>query len=94
MLRIGCWHDIKARSEFENLEAETGSLANSLIRMFGLRGNPQARNLFTVINQLQRRAAELRAGVVVGISRLQVHRDAQRQGCVIRPGVRLPHVRA
>ena len=47
---------IKATVGFERLGAETGSSAKSLIRMFGPTGNPQARNLFSVISQLQRHA--------------------------------------
>ncbi len=47
---------IKATVGFETLGEETGTPAKSLIRMFGPRGNPQARNLFSVISCLQRRA--------------------------------------
>lgn len=47
---------IKATVGFEQLGAETGPSAKSLIRMFGPRGNPQARNLFAVISHLQRQA--------------------------------------
>ncbi|KUM44979.1 helix-turn-helix domain-containing transcriptional regulator [Pseudomonas sp. EpS/L25] len=47
---------IKATVGFEQLAAETGSSPKSLIRMFGPTGNPQARNLFTVISHLQRHA--------------------------------------
>jgi hypothetical protein len=47
---------IKATVGFEQLGKATGAPAKSLIRMFGPRGNPQARNLFTVIGYLQRRA--------------------------------------
>ena len=47
---------IKATVGFEKLGAETGAPPKSLIRMFGPRGNPQARNLFTVIGYLQRQA--------------------------------------
>jgi hypothetical protein len=47
---------IKATVGFEKLGAATGSPAKSLIRMFGPRGNPQARNLFGVIGYLQRQA--------------------------------------
>lgn len=47
---------IKATVGFEQLGAETGSSAKSLIRMFGPRGNPQARNLFGVIGYLQKQA--------------------------------------
>jgi hypothetical protein len=47
---------IKATVGFEQLGAEIGSSPKSLIRMFGPAGNPQARNLFSVISQLQRHA--------------------------------------
>jgi DNA-binding phage protein len=47
---------IKATIGFEKLGAATGAPAKSLIRMFGPRGNPQARNLFSVIGYLQKRA--------------------------------------
>lgn len=47
---------IKATVGFEQLGAATGASSKSLIRMFGPRGNPQARNLFGVISHLQREA--------------------------------------
>jgi len=47
---------IKAPVGFENLGAATGAPPKSLIRMFGPRGNPQAKNLFSVIGYLQKRA--------------------------------------
>ena len=47
---------IKATVGFEKLGPATGSPPKSLIRMFGPRGNPQARNLFGVIGYLQRQA--------------------------------------
>ena len=47
---------IKATVGFEKLGAATGAPSKSLIRMFGPRGNPQARNLFNVIGYLQKRA--------------------------------------
>jgi hypothetical protein len=47
---------IKATVGFEQLGAATGAPPKSLIRMFGPRGNPQARNLFSVIGYLQKRA--------------------------------------
>lgn len=47
---------IKATVGFEQLGAETGSSPKSLIRMFGPSGNPQARNLFSVISHLLRHA--------------------------------------
>lgn len=47
---------IKATVGFEQLGAETGSSPKSLIRVFGPTGNPQARNLFSVISHLQRYA--------------------------------------
>ncbi|HZY59082.1 MAG TPA: hypothetical protein VFE56_04925, partial [Candidatus Binataceae bacterium] len=39
---------IKATVGFEKLGQATGTQPKSLIRMFGPRGNPQARNLFKV----------------------------------------------
>ena len=47
---------IKATIGFEKLGQATGTQPKSLIRMFGPRGNPQARNLFGVIGYLQRQA--------------------------------------
>jgi len=47
---------IKATIGFEKLGEATGTQPKSLIRMFGPRGNPQARNLLRVIGYLQKRA--------------------------------------
>jgi hypothetical protein len=47
---------IKATVGFEKLGEATDTPAKSLIRMFGPRGNPQARNLFGVIGYLQKLA--------------------------------------
>ena len=47
---------IKATVGFEKLGEATGTPPKSLIRMFGPRGNPQARNLFSVIGYLQKHA--------------------------------------
>jgi hypothetical protein len=47
---------IKATIGFEKLREATETPPKSLIRMFGPRGNPQARNLFSVIGYLQRQA--------------------------------------
>ncbi len=47
---------IKATIGFEKLGAATGAPPKSLIRMFGPRGNPQAKNLFGVIGYLQKHA--------------------------------------
>ena len=47
---------IKATIGFERLGAATGAPPKSLIRMFGPRGNPQARNLFGVLSCLQKQA--------------------------------------
>jgi hypothetical protein len=47
---------IKATVGFEKLGAATGAPPKSLIRMFGPRGNPQAKNLFSVLGYLQKRA--------------------------------------
>jgi DNA-binding phage protein len=48
---------IKATIGLEKLGEATGTQPMSLIRMFGPRGNPQARNLFSVLGyNLQKRA--------------------------------------
>jgi len=47
---------IKATVGFEKLGKATGTQPKSLIRMFGPRGNPQAKNLFSVLGYLQKRA--------------------------------------
>lgn len=47
---------IKATVGFEKLGEATGTQPKSLIRMFGSRGNPQAKNLFGVLGYLQKRA--------------------------------------
>jgi DNA-binding phage protein len=47
---------IKATVGFEKLGEATATPPKSLIRMFGPRGNPQAKNLFSVIGYLQKRA--------------------------------------
>ncbi|KJC37172.1 transcriptional regulator [Bradyrhizobium sp. LTSP885] len=47
---------IKATVGFEKLAAATATPPKSLIRMFGPRGNPQAKNLFGVIGYLQKQA--------------------------------------
>jgi hypothetical protein len=55
---------IKATVGFEKLGEATDTPPKSLIRMFGPRGNPQARNLFSVIGYLQKQA-----GVRLHVSR-------------------------
>lgn len=45
---------INATVGFDELGRLTGKSSKSLMRMFGPTGNPQARNLFEVINQIQR----------------------------------------
>src|SRR6202049_3819050 len=47
---------IKATIGFEKLGEAIGTQPKSLIRMFGPRGNPQAKNLFSVLGYLQKRA--------------------------------------
>jgi tRNA A37 threonylcarbamoyladenosine biosynthesis protein TsaE len=47
---------IKATVGFEKLGEAIDTPPKSLIRMFGPRGNPQAKNLFSVIGYLQERA--------------------------------------
>jgi DNA-binding phage protein len=45
---------INATVGFERLADATGTPPKSLMRMFGPRGNPNARNLFSVIGHLQK----------------------------------------
>lgn len=47
---------VKPTVGFEQLGEATGASPKNLIRMFGPSGNPQARNLFSVISHLQREA--------------------------------------
>jgi hypothetical protein len=47
---------IKATVGFEKLAQATDTPSKSLIRMFGPCGNPQAKNLFSVIGYLQKHA--------------------------------------
>ena len=47
---------IKATVGFEKLGEATDTPPKSLIRMFGPKGNPQARNLFGIIGYLQQQA--------------------------------------
>jgi len=46
----------RAARRSQKLGAATGVPPMSLIRMFGPRGNPQAKNLFNVIGYLQKQA--------------------------------------
>ncbi len=46
---------INATIGFEELAALTGKSPKSLMRMFGPKGNPQARNLFEIVACLQER---------------------------------------
>jgi len=46
---------INATIGFEELSHLTDKSAKSLMRMFGPRGNPQARNLFEIIGHLQKK---------------------------------------
>ena len=63
---------IKATVAFEKLGEATGSQPKSLIRMFGPRGNPQARNLFGIIGYLQKQA-----GVELHVRQGRDKRDAR-----------------
>jgi hypothetical protein len=47
---------IKATVGFEKLGEAIGTPPKSLIRMLGPRGNPQARNLFGILDYLQKQA--------------------------------------
>lgn len=60
---------INATIGFEKLAEDTGTPAKSLMRMLGPQGNPNARNLFSVIHRLQRAS---------GVS-LSVHSARQRR---------------
>jgi hypothetical protein len=55
---------INATIGFEKLSRLTGRPAKSLMRMLGPRGNPQARNLFEVIGQLQKIDASQPSGAL------------------------------
>ena len=66
---------IKATDGFEKLGRAIGTPSKSLIRMFGPRGNPQARNLFGVIGYLQKRDG-LTLRVVGGAKKRPVRRAA------------------
>jgi DNA-binding phage protein len=71
---------INATVGFEPLAGATGIATKSLMRMFGPNGNPQARNLFAVLNFLQQHA-NLRIKVDT------VRRGRSERG-VGRPGAR------
>lgn len=45
---------IHATTSFDKLEKSTGTPAKSLMRMLGPEGNPQAKNLFTILGTLQK----------------------------------------
>lgn len=47
---------INATGGFAEVADATGTPSKSLMRMFGPRGNPQARNLFAVLSHLQHQA--------------------------------------
>lgn len=47
---------INATIGFDELAVATGTPSKSLMRMFGPKGNPNAKNLFSVIEVLQERA--------------------------------------
>lgn len=54
---------INATVGFERLAEDTGTPSKSLMRMFGPTGNPNARNLFSVISSLQKASGvSLRVG--------------------------------
>lgn len=47
---------IKATVGFKELSKVTHKSPKSLMRMFGYRGNPQARNLFSIVAYLQKKS--------------------------------------
>lgn len=74
---------IKATVGFEMLGKATATSPKSLIRMFGPRGNPQARNLFGVIGCLQKQAGvELRVATTMRKSAKIVAKGARSRGFV------------
>lgn len=60
---------INATLGFENLGHAIGTSPKSLMRMFGASGNPQARNLFAVLEALQASAGVRLRVVVAGRGR-------------------------
>jgi DNA-binding phage protein len=66
---------INATIGFEKLAEDTGTPAKSLMRMLGPSGNPNARNLFSVIHRLQNAS---------GVS-LSVHTARERRSRRGRP---------
>lgn len=69
---------INATLGFAKLADETGIPIKSLMRMFGPAGNPNARNLFSVISALQRSSgASLRVRSDPKPRRSRTHRSAQ-----------------
>ncbi len=72
---------IKATVGFEKLGEATDTPAKSLIRMFGPRGNPQARNLFGIIGYLQKQA-----GIELHASRRQHNKRLASSSDVPQPG--------
>lgn len=77
---------IKATLGFEELSSLTDKSAKSLIRMFGPKGNPQARNLFEVIDQLQKKE-----GVQLRVHAVRRNRNRRLR---ISQGVQRPASRA
>jgi DNA-binding phage protein len=72
---------IKATMGFAELSSLTEKSAKSLMRMFGPKGNPQAKNLFEVLEHLQRQeGVQLRIHTVRRNRhrRLRTSRGAQR----------------
>jgi DNA-binding phage protein len=63
---------INATVGFEKLADETGTPSKSLMRMFGPTGNPNARNLFSVIGYLQRAS-----GITLHVRRRASSPDAE-----------------
>ena len=69
---------------FEELGAETGTSAKSLIRMFGARGNPQARDFFAALSRLRERAG-LRLLSPRSLEEGRLRRRATLRRRVVRP---------
>ena len=73
---------INATVGFDDLAKATGTPSKSLMRMFGPSGNPNARNLFSVIGQLQ-----LSSGVNLRVRPARTPPRGTSSGPIVRNGV-------
>jgi len=90
--------DMKATVGFEKRAEATGPPTKSLIRMFGPRGDPQARNLFGVIGYLRKQAgvefhvaSSARCRSAAQFSGFPVHGLAHRSRAILQKLTRNAH---